>query len=115
LAVRLLLKPRVTDHARRNCEQRGAEREARRAGDREARERDVPGHVGHEGPAQPQDADGIDQAGDRGQGQQQRRQRAVPGIAEQRPGGAVCGELRTAAAMRCSLALLFAKLNDQFL
>jgi len=43
-------------------EQRGAERKARGAGEREAGEHHVAGHVGDEDPAQPQDADGIDQA-----------------------------------------------------
>jgi hypothetical protein len=60
---------------------RGAERKARRAGDREAGKHDVARHVGHEDPPQLQNADGIYQASHHRERQQEWRQRTVTRIA----------------------------------
>jgi hypothetical protein len=63
--------------------QRHGQREPVRAGEREADEHDVAGHVGHEDPAQAEDAHGIDDTGEHRQHEHQRRQRPVHGVRDE--------------------------------
>src|SRR2546423_72457 len=65
-------------HERAQCDERGRDRETCRPRERESQEHHIAGHVRDEDVTEQQVAEGVDEAGDDRQPDQQRRELAVP-------------------------------------
>jgi len=64
------------------CPQRGDQGELRDTGEREPGDDHIAGHAGDEDPTQGEEADGVDDAGDQREDEQQHRQRSVPRLGD---------------------------------
>ena len=107
----MMARARADPAAREGPHQERGDRRHRRGnrevgcvGQGEAQEHDVPRHVGHEDVSQREIADGVDQAGKRGEDQQQCRQGAVPIVHLARvPASRRCAKCPRCAAAPASL------------